>query len=65
MFCVMCGIHVTLLGVELPLLVGGTLRVRVMEGRCEVLITLVEVLVVHVRVLVMSGVCSWEHWVEG
>ena len=65
MFRVMCGIHVTLLGVELPLLVGGTLRVRVMEGCREVLITLVEVLLVHLRMLMMSGVFSWEDCVEG
>lgn len=62
MFRVVCGIHVTLLGVEFTLLVGGTLRIRVMEGRREVLITLV---VVHVRLLMMSGVCRRLGWVEG
>jgi hypothetical protein len=62
MFRVMCGIHVTLLGVELHLLVGGTLRIRVMEGCREVLISLV---VVHVRLLMMSGVCRRLGWIKG
>jgi hypothetical protein len=62
MFRVVCGIHVTLLGVKLPLLVGGTLRIRVMEGRREVLITLI---VVDVRLLMMSRVCRRLGWVEG
>jgi len=55
MFRVVCGIHVTLLGVEFPLLVGGTMRIRVVEGRCEVLIALVVALNAHVRVLRLSG----------
>jgi hypothetical protein len=64
MLRVVCGIHVTLLGVELPLLVGGTLRIRVMKRCREVLITLVVVLVVHVRLLMMSGVYRRFGWVE-
>ena len=51
MFRVVCGIHITLLGVEFPLLVGGTMRIRVVEGRREVLITLVVALNTHMRVL--------------
>ena len=62
MFRVVCGIHVTLLGVKLPLFVGGTLRITVMEGRREVLITLI---VVDVRLLMMSRVCRRLGWVEG
>jgi hypothetical protein len=55
MFRIVCGIHVALLGVKFPLLVGGTMRIRVVEGRREVLITLVVALNTHVRVLRLFG----------